>query len=249
MKTVCMVKDAWQMLYRTQEWLPWISNLCKNMLGNIATLDMKAQLWIHFLYTLPLVQHFIQPEYTGGWSLYLEITRKRLHLFHASGDIHYAKLVHLNHLKLCTLQDRHRQGWIPFLHRGRLLCHPMKWQALGDVWSDMTTEQVSDRLTWKCRITENTLAKWVGVSLYTPCTPTEEPIGSQAESCEACHHKDLTPAQQADLGQPNRQMWSIEAHLLLYGHYHGNLVSLSTGITGDSSVNWHNAEEVGQQLQ
>ena len=30
----------------------------------------------------------------------------------------------------------------------------------GGVWSDMTTEQVSGRITWECRITENTLAKW-----------------------------------------------------------------------------------------
>ena len=35
-----MVKDAWQMLYRTQEWLPWINNLCKKVLGNIATLGI-----------------------------------------------------------------------------------------------------------------------------------------------------------------------------------------------------------------
>ena len=152
------------------------------------------------------------------------------------------------HLKLCTLQDRHRQGWIPFLHRGRLLYHPMQRHALGCVWSDMTTEQVSGRLTWECRITKNTLAKWVCVSLY--CTPTEEPIGSQAEFseqyCGACHHNDLRPAQQTDLGQV---MWSTEAHLLLYGHYHGDLISLYSGITGDSSVNWQNVEDVGQQLQ
>ena len=89
-------------------------------------------------------------------------------------------------------------------------------RLLGGVWSDMTTEQVSVRLTRECRITENTLAKWVCVSLYTPCTPTEEPNGSQAESseqyCEACHHKDLRPTQHTDLG---RFMWSSEAHLLL----------------------------------
>ena len=32
-------------------------------------------------------------------------------------------------------------------------------------------------------------------------------------------------------------------------HYRGDLVSLSSGITGDSSVNCHDAEGVGQQLQ
>ena len=130
MQMACMVKDTWQMLYRTQEWLPWINNLCENVLGNIATLDMKAELWIHFLYTFQLVHYFIQPEYTGDWSLHLEITRKRLHLLHASGDIHYAKLVHLYYLKLCTLQDRQK-----------LLYNPMQRQAVGWclVWHDHRT--------------------------------------------------------------------------------------------------------------
>ena len=69
------------------------------------------------------------------------ITRKRLHLFHASGRIHYVKLVHLYHLKMCTLQDGHGQGWIPFLYRGRLLHHPMQRQVLGWclVWHDHRT--------------------------------------------------------------------------------------------------------------
>ena len=52
--------ERWQMLYRTQEWLPWINNLCKNMFGNIVALDMKARLWVQLFYTFPLVQHFIQ---------------------------------------------------------------------------------------------------------------------------------------------------------------------------------------------
>ena len=173
-----MMKDAWQMLYRTQERLPWINSLSKNVLGNIVTLDMKAQLWVQLFYTFPLVQHFNQSECRGGWSLHLEITRKRLHLFHTSGHMHYAKLVHLYHQKMCTLQDGHGQGWIPFLHRGRLLYHPMQWQVLVwfMVWYDHKTgidmhTMVSGGLTSGCRITENTLAKWGRPSLYTTVYP------------------------------------------------------------------------------
>ena len=69
---------------------------------------------------------------------------------------------------------------------------------------------------------------------------------SSEQYCEACHQTDLRPAQQADLEQ---FMWSIEAHLLLYGHYQGDLVPLSSGVTGGSSVNCDNAEEVDQQLR
>ena len=83
-----------------------------------------------------------------------------------------------------------------------------------------------------------------------PCTPIEKLNGIQAESseqcCEASNHKNLRSTQQADLGQ---FMWSIQAHLLLYGHHHSDLVSLSYDMTGDSEVNCHNAEEVAQQPQ
>ena len=211
---------------------------------------MKAQLWIHFLYTFPLVQHFIQPEYTGGWSLHLEITRKRLHLFHASADIQYANrcIYSIWSCAPCRI-DIGKGEFHSYTEEGffTIRCSDMLWDVSG-----LTRPQNRFLVGsfWECGITKNTLAKWVCVSLYSPCTPTKEPNGSQAESseqyCGACHHNDLRPAQQTDLGQV---MWSTEAHLLLYGHYHGDLISLYSGITGDSSVNWQNTEEVGQQLQ
>ena len=128
------MKDAWQMLYRTQKWL---QQYMQNVLANIATLDMKAQLWVQFLLYFPISSTFHPVIPTSGD----HITRKRQHLFHASGRIHYVKLVHLYHLKMCTLQDGHGQGWIPFLYRGRLLHHPMQRQVLGWclVWHDHRT--------------------------------------------------------------------------------------------------------------
>ena len=69
------------------------------------------------------------------------ITRKKHHWFHASGHIRCAKLVHLYHLKMCTQQDGHGQGWIPFLHTRRLFYPPMQRQVLGWclVWHDYRT--------------------------------------------------------------------------------------------------------------
>ena len=85
--------------------------------------------------------------------------------------------------------------------------------------------------------------------LYTTMCPVEF-NGSQTESSGqhggASHHKDRRPTQQTDLWQ---LIWRLEAHLPLYEHYGRNLISLSSGIIGDSSVNCHNAQEVGQQLQ
>ena len=211
---------------------------------------MKAQLWIHFLYTFPLF-NISSSQNTQEAGTYICRSPERDCIYF----MQVATLIMQNWCIYTVLScapcriDISKDEFHSYTEEGFFIirCSNRLW---GGVWSDMTTEQVSGRLTWECKITENTLPKWVCVSLYTPCIPTEEPNGSQAESsekyCEACHHKDLRPAQQADLWQ---FMWSIEAHLLLYGHHHGDLVSLSSGITGDSSVNWQNAEDVGQQLQ
>ena len=131
------------------------------------------------------------------------------------------------------------------------------------VWSDMTIEQVlmcamkvSGGLTQGRGITESTLAKWVcALPLCTPlCTAVEEFAGSHTESSEqhskASDHQDLRPAQQArDQADLEQFIQWLEPHPPFSGHYGGELVSLSTGVTGDSSVTCHNAKEVGQQLQ
>ena len=95
-RMACMVKDEWQMLYRTQEWLPWSTIYAKTCLVTLLPWIWKPGL-VQLFYTFLLVQHFTQLECRGGWSLHLEIPRKRSHLFHASGHIRYVKLVHLYH--------------------------------------------------------------------------------------------------------------------------------------------------------
>ena len=116
--------------------------------------------------------------------------------------------------------------------------------------------KVSGGLTRGRGITESTLAKWVcALPLCIPlCTAGEELAGSHTESSEqhskASDHQDLRPAQQTcDQADLEQFIQWLEAHPPFSGHYGGELVSLSTGITGDSSVTCHNAKEVGQQLQ
>ena len=155
----------------------------------------------------------------------------------------------------------HGHEWIPGLHRERLLHHPAQRQVLEQclVWYDqvlMRARKVSGGLTRGRGITESTLAKWVcALPLCIPlCTAGEELAGSHTESSEqhskASDHQDLRPAQQTcDQADLEQFIQWLEAHPPFSGHYGGELVSLSTGITGDSSVTCHNAKEVGQQLQ
>ena len=111
----------------------------------------------------------------------------------------------------------------------------------------MQAMKVSGGLTRGRGITESTLA--------CECTAVEEFAGrvhaeSSEQHCEASDHKDLRPAQQAsDQADLEQFIQWLEAYPPFSGHYSGELVSLSTGITDDSSVNCHNADEVGQQLQ
>ena len=108
--------------------------------------------------------------------------------------------------------------------------------------SGLTSEQVLTLQNgfWgahmRCGITENTLTKWAcALSFCTPpCTPVEKFNGSQTESSaqhgEASYHTDLRPMQQADLWQ---FIEKLEVHLLRYEHHGGDIISLSSGITGE----------------
>ena len=48
------------------------------------------------------------------------ITRTRMYLYHASGYIHYAKLVHLYHLQMFTLQDMDKDEFHSYTEEGFL---------------------------------------------------------------------------------------------------------------------------------
>ena len=246
MRMACMVKDAWQMLYRTEEWLPY-RQFMQNMLGNIATLAMKAQLCVQFFHTFPLVQHFIQSECTGGWSLLQVNTRIRDYVYFMQVASFIMQNWWISAIWRCA-PCRMNMGMDEF-HSYReegfftIRCWDRFWVVSGLTWPQNRYRHAQKWLlvgSHEGAKLQRTLWLSGHVPVCIPlCFPTEEPNGSQAESsehyCEACHHNDLRPAQQAaDLGQ---FMWNIEAHLLLYGHYHGDLDSLSSGITGDSSVN------------
>ena len=67
---------------------------------------------------------------------------KRLHLSHASCHIYFAKLVHLYHLKMPTLQDGLDMGkdeFHSYTEEGffTIRCNDRFWAG---VWSDMTKE-------------------------------------------------------------------------------------------------------------
>ena len=50
----CVVTAAWLMLCKTQQWSPWVYNVCKNMLGKTATWLMlcKTQQWSPWVYNV-----------------------------------------------------------------------------------------------------------------------------------------------------------------------------------------------------
>ena len=144
----------------------------------------------------------------------------------------------------------HGQGWIPVLKWDRLIYYLAKRQFVGAIWSGITTEhvlmctvKVSGGLTRGHGFIGNTLAKWAcALTLCTPiCTTVEEFTGSHTESfgqhCDVSVRNDFRPTEQAhgqeDLG-PFIQ-WH-KAHPPFSVRRGGDLFSLSTGITNDSTV-------------
>ena len=136
------------MLYRTQEWLPLINNLCKYVLDNNVTLDMKAQFWASFSNRSHWF-NILSGQNAQEVVLYLWRSLKR----------HY-----LNFMQLATFI---MQNWFIYTIRRCASCrmnmgkdefHSYREEGFftiqcsdwfwGDVWSDMSTDTYKNGLWW-----------------------------------------------------------------------------------------------------
>ena len=123
---------------------------------------------------------FIQLECTRGWSLHLEITPPERNII----DFMQVATFIMQNWCIYTIwrcapcrMDMGKDEFHSCTREGffTIRCSNRFW---GGVWSDMTTEQVlthtkmvSGVLTWGCRLTQNTLAKWMCASLLTTVYP------------------------------------------------------------------------------
>ena len=216
--------------------------------------DMKDKsrtnkLWIQYFELVQIMRLFVRAERAGDWYLHLYAVKQMLPYLHAAGHLAYAKSAHLYVQQMEELTPEVRQI---FVESGYFTIRRSD-KFWSGVWSDMTIEQVlmraiktSGGLTGGRGISDSTLTRWIKALPLTValCNSLEDFAGVVHETSE--QHKELRPSRQTkDNEDVNCFIQWFTSHSPFGDRPVSMLVSLSTGVIADESVNCDNAFSVG----
>ncbi|XP_014681447.1 PREDICTED: uncharacterized protein LOC106821245 [Priapulus caudatus] len=174
---------------------------------------------------------------------------------HAAGHLPYAKSARLYLQQMDELEKTMpTDEYSLFTEKGYFTIRRRDSFWSGN-FSDQTIEQflmrslkASGRMTHGRGITDSTLTKWVyALPLCVPfCDALEKFTG--VHTCTSDQHKDMLQSTQS---RDNKHRcvflgW-LEAHPPFAGYAPDQLVSLSTGVVADTSVDCDNAVEIGEK--
>lgn len=209
-----------------------------------------STLWVQYFNMVTLMKKFIDCERRGDWDGHLVCVQQMIPFFHASGHFHYAKCAHIYVQDMIHLKESHPQAYKEFAEKGYFTINRTGKPWAG-VWSDMVIEQTlmrsmksSGGLTRGRGITDSVLTKWIcGSPAGTAiCTSLEEFAGSAFAGEE--QHVDFRDSRQKrdTLDRAKIREWFNDHPPFPEIN---SLMSLSTGIVGNSSVNCHQAMDIG----
>ncbi|KAJ8677393.1 hypothetical protein QAD02_013180 [Eretmocerus hayati] len=209
-----------------------------------------AKLWLQYYECALLILQFVEAERLGNWRLHLQTVKKMLPIFHAAGHFAYAKsaqvyLQDMANLELSMDPDEFEQ-----FVQGFFTVHRTD-KAWSGVWTDMIIEQTLNRffgmdLKHGRGVSPGVVARFLlGMpSTFAVMESLEEYVG--VASASSAQHVDLKVGRMkrdhTDLAK--FKFW-LEQHKPFESRE--SLISLSTGIIGDSSINCHQAFEMGQK--
>ncbi|XP_043285283.1 uncharacterized protein [Venturia canescens] len=227
------------------------NNIKNNFIATVEKLSKNsgtAKLWTQYFHMVTLVKMFIEAERSGNWQLHLETVQKILPYFHSSGHHLYAKSAHLYLQNMYNLSEKMDKAEYEQFVEG---CFTIRrtdkfWSG---IWSDMTIEQFLMRSMKDIggptrSLSDSVLSKWV---LTTPALVylTE----SITEFCNVFlasteQHIDARPTRISRDNADVKKLTDWFDNHNPFPHMEG-IISLSSGLKGDSKINCHEALEIG----
>ena len=223
-------------------------------LDQAASKSRTGKLWVQYIQQVLLMLDFIKAERTGNWHLHLHCVQKMIPYFHAAGHLPYAKSARLYLQQMNSIADvMPYEEYTLFSAKGYFTI-----RRSNDFWSgnfsDQTIEQFLMRMlkagggmTHGRGITDSTLTKWVHAMPHClpVCNALEKFAGVHA--CTSEQHRDLRQStQRADTKDYNVFCQWLETHPPFAGYQTDRLVSISTGVVADKSINADDALQIGQ---
>ncbi|KAK3931373.1 Glycerophosphodiester phosphodiesterase [Frankliniella fusca] len=224
-------------------------------LNNLAVSSKTGRLWVQYVRQGELIRLLIRAERVGDWGLHLHAVKQMLPYFHSAGHLNYAKSAQL-YLQLMAVaesslpQPEHdrlcSQGFFSVRKNERLwsgnfsdqtiemdLMRPMK--SIGGITMHMHGRG----------ITESTLAVWVGSMPY--CSEIVQALEvfcgiARATSEQHADLRDSTISRDAE----HLDIFTnwLESHSP-FDQPSDKLVSLSSGLIANNSINCDRAYEIG----
>ena len=236
-----------------EECVKHLSQIISQLIDQAAGQSRTGKLWVQYIRQVALLQRFIRAERTGDWKLHLSCVKEMIPHFHSAGHLPYAKSARL-YLQQMEALEHTMPGneYTLFAEKGYFTIRRAD-SFWGGNFSDQTIEQflmrqlkTSGGMTHGRGITDSSLAKWVhALPRCVPiCNELEQFTGVHTGTSE--QHKDL---RQSTRSRDNKDKcifveW-LQAHPPFAGYETDRLVSLSTGIVADPSVNCDKAVEIG----
>ena len=252
-ETVMSDSDASTHQYEKEHSIQNLSHLLDNLMSELSSQSRTGKLWINYLHAVTILQLFIYAERTGNWDLHLFCVSKMIPLFHAAGHFPYAKaarlyLEQMRNLEVIMSESEYER----FALRGYFTIRRSDRYWSGN-FSDQVIEQelmrllkTSGGMTRGRGISDSSLMAWVHALPYNIpiCDALEDFTGVHGKTSE--QHKDLrscnTSRDQSDY--IIFQEW-LRSHSPFAYCEHDAVVSVSTGIVADATVNCDCAFEIG----
>ncbi|XP_063235988.1 uncharacterized protein LOC134538524 [Bacillus rossius redtenbacheri] len=221
-------------------------------LKNIQSTSRTAKLWVNLLNCIDLILQFIFAERSGNWDLHLNTTIEMLPYFHAAGHLPYAKSAHLYVQEMIKLHTKLSEKELDLFVNNGMFTIRRSGKFWSGTWSDMCIEQCLMRpmkavggLTHGRGITDSTLSKWIlGTPFYLKVhEAVEEFLGTSISYSE--QHVELRESRKTrDLADVEKFTSWLQEHNP-FSKFSGELVSLSSGLVSDDSVDCDQAYEKG----
>lgn len=211
-----------------------------------------CKLWIQYFHLVSVLRLFIKAERTGNWNLHLHCVKKMLPLFHAAGHMSYARYAHLYIQQMENLHTKlPAEEFKKFTEQGFFTIRRTE-KFWSGVWTDLVIEQdlmrvlkSSGGLTRGRGLNDCSLAKFVLAQpqCWNVCTALEKIVGTFSGTSE--QHVELRASRK---GKDHADLLKILKWFEVHPPFDRSdnlLVSLSTGVVADDTVNCDSAMEVG----
>lgn len=228
-------------------------SLFTSALETLKSRGPTAELWVQYFHMVMIAIQFIEAERNGNWNLHLLCVREMLPVFHAAGHFNYIKgaQIYLQNMKnLGTIMDP--DEYLKFTDNGLFTIRKTNKPWSG-VWSDMTIEQTAMRFfgTGKEGTKHGRTMTDSVVSRFILGMPYAFDILDQLEQIANCRsassdqHVELTSTRQKkDKEDIEVFKYWLDDHGIFENQL-DKLMSLSTGLVGDESIDCHRAFEKG----